>query len=237
MRFGPVDERIEKPKRCERYDDVILYHGSRGGIEGEIQPISRVRCDFGKGFYMGENRLQSAGLVVDDSNPVLYTVKFRLSEIQPEKILTLEGEQWLQTILACRKRCQEFSQLDLANRLLKRLDHYDVIIGPIADDRMTEAIHRFEEYNLTDKALLACLQSVDYGKQYVCKTDTACQKVEILGEKSIYGREADQIREYSVDMRAKGRDIVTQMQLLHQRDGLFLNELVARERGRENNVR
>lgn len=30
--------------------DVILYHGSRGGIEGGIKPVSRERCDFGKGF-------------------------------------------------------------------------------------------------------------------------------------------------------------------------------------------
>ncbi len=46
--------------------DVILYHGSRGGIDGEIQPISRVRCDFGKGFYMGESEEQAKGLIAED---------------------------------------------------------------------------------------------------------------------------------------------------------------------------
>ena len=35
-------------------EDVILYHGSRGGIQGKIRPCSRLRCDFGKGFYMGD---------------------------------------------------------------------------------------------------------------------------------------------------------------------------------------
>ncbi len=32
---------------------MTLYHGSKDGIRGTIAPISRDRCDFGKGFYMG----------------------------------------------------------------------------------------------------------------------------------------------------------------------------------------
>ena len=31
---------------------VLLYHGSKSGIEGIIEPKSRAQCDFGKGFYM-----------------------------------------------------------------------------------------------------------------------------------------------------------------------------------------
>lgn len=52
-------------------EDIILYHGSRGGIDGLIRPISRVRCDFGQGFYMGESEEQAKGLIVEDSVPIL----------------------------------------------------------------------------------------------------------------------------------------------------------------------
>lgn len=42
-----------------RTDEVVtLYHGSKSGICGAIAPISRKRCDFGKGFYMGSDRTQ-----------------------------------------------------------------------------------------------------------------------------------------------------------------------------------
>ena len=34
-------------------DKMILYHGSKSGIQGKIKPASRDRCDFGTGFYMG----------------------------------------------------------------------------------------------------------------------------------------------------------------------------------------
>ena len=63
-------------------DDIILYHGSRGGLEGSIRPISRVRCDFGKGFYMGESEEQAKGLIVEDSSPVLYTMKLKTGFMQ-----------------------------------------------------------------------------------------------------------------------------------------------------------
>lgn len=31
---------------------MILYHGSKSGINGNIQPLSQAECDFGRGFYM-----------------------------------------------------------------------------------------------------------------------------------------------------------------------------------------
>ena len=44
--------------------DKILFHGSRGGIDGDICPESRNNCDFGSGFYLGENKLQAAAHIV-----------------------------------------------------------------------------------------------------------------------------------------------------------------------------
>lgn len=37
----------------ETNEIVTLYHGSKSGIKGNIAPVSRNRCDFGQGFYMG----------------------------------------------------------------------------------------------------------------------------------------------------------------------------------------
>ncbi len=44
-------------------ESVTLYHGSKSGIRGAIAPISRKRCDFGKGFYMGTDRTQQMKLM------------------------------------------------------------------------------------------------------------------------------------------------------------------------------
>lgn len=181
--------------------DIILYHGSRGGIEGPIRPSSRERCDFGRGFYLGTNPLQVKGLVINDPAPMFYECRLKLSEIPEDRILVLSGQQWIEVVLANRKKCEEFNGLRLAKRWLEDLNNYDVVIGPIADDRMNYAIQRFSEYTLTDKALEACLSKVNYGMQYVLKTEFACSKVEILLERDIYGSELSQIRNYSDRMR------------------------------------
>ena len=58
---------------------VTLYHGSKSGIRGAIAPISRERCDFGKGFYMGTDRTQPLTLICNYPNAKLYTLGVNLS--------------------------------------------------------------------------------------------------------------------------------------------------------------
>lgn len=145
-------------------EDIILFHGSRGGIDGDISPISRARCDFGQGFYMGKDAKQAKSLIVDDPSPYFYTLRLKLSEIPEDRILNLSNNKdWLYTILANRKRIPEFNELDIAKEYLDKCKKYDIIIGPIADDKMTDAMQRFASYGLTDKGLIECLQSIKYG--------------------------------------------------------------------------
>jgi len=56
-------------------------------------------------------------------------------------------------------------------------------------DSMKEALNAFYENSLTDEGLTACLQKVDYGLQYVAKTDFACSKIDVLSEKRLFGKE------------------------------------------------
>ena len=44
---------------------MILYHGSKSGIKGDIAPKSRDACDFGQGFYMGVLPDQPKGLIAE----------------------------------------------------------------------------------------------------------------------------------------------------------------------------
>ena len=108
--------------------DMIVYHGSRGGIEGEIRPSSRARCDFGRGFYMGTNQDQAKGLVVSDSSPYFYRMKVHLSDVPEDRILRLNGKEWLYTVLACRKTVKQFEKLPVVKECLERLSRCDFVI-------------------------------------------------------------------------------------------------------------
>lgn len=53
---------------------ILLYHGSKAGIEGKIEPKSRKQCDFGKGFYMGTDPGQALTLICDYEKSKFYVV-------------------------------------------------------------------------------------------------------------------------------------------------------------------
>ena len=101
--------------------DIILYHGSRGGLDGPIRPESRIRCDFGKGFYMGESQEQAKSLIIEDSSPVFYTIKLKLSEIPDNKILLLKDYDWLYAVLSNRQKIQEFNELEISEYWRKKI--------------------------------------------------------------------------------------------------------------------
>jgi hypothetical protein len=48
---------------------------------------------------------------------------------------------------------------------------FDFVIGPIADDRMNEAVRRFVVAELTDEGLFAGIASLRYGIQVMAKIE------------------------------------------------------------------
>ncbi len=215
--------------------DITLYHGSRGGIKGDIQPTSRELCDFGKGFYMGTDPEQAKSLVADKREPVLYKLKFRLSEIPESRILVLEDKDWLNAVLAKRKLCEEFNNLKLAEKWNKELEKYDVVIGKIADDKMLDAMERFSTYGMTDVALLTCLQSINYGLQYVAKSELACSKIDVIKETKLHGLELQQAQIRGREIRRASIDAVDEAIKATRGQGLYLDEIVKQETKRERN--
>lgn len=216
-------------------NDIILYHGSRAGIDGDIQPISRVRCDFGKGFYMGDNPMQVKGLAVRGDFPVFYELKLKLSEIPDDKILFLNDEEWIYAVLANRKLSDDFNKLTLAKDWLKRLDEYDVVIGAIADDSMRHAIERFSEGLFTDTALMACLRTVDYGMQYVAKTEFACSKIEILSERRFTKKDFTESEQYNRQKAKEGFVNFREISAKYNKSGLYLDEIIENEQRKGKN--
>lgn len=212
--------------------DIILYHGSKDGIKGNISPISRELCDFGKGFYLGESKEQAKSIVCEYSNPVLYKIQLKLSEMPEEKILKLDGNDWLFAILASRKMISDFNSLPIAQEWLDKCKKYDVIIGKIADDKMNEAMTRFAEYGLTDKGLQACLLSVRYGNQYVLKTEFACSKAVIIEKKKLFGSEIDNARKYSQRMRYEAKNCIYDCAIKYRNNGKYLDQIIEEEKNK-----
>ncbi len=206
--------------------DIILYHGSRGGIVGDIMPKSRERCDFGCGFYMGTNSDQAKSLVANEPDPFFYRIKLSLSQISNSGIIQLTDEDWAYFVMYNRGRLEQIKGTEFYNKYAHLCDNKDVIIGPIADDAMNEAMRQFLKGDITDKVFLESIRGMDYGIQYVAKTKEACSSVEILSERELYGKELDDAINDANYRRSKGNKILDNMKKKYRREGLFFDEVL-----------
>lgn len=219
-------------------DKIILYHGSRGGIVGAIAPTSRARCDFGEGFYMGTNADQAKTLVSNDQAPFFYKLELNLAAIPENRILRLDGMDWAYFVLYNRGRLDSVRNSTIYKNCRALASGKDIMIGPIADDAMNEVMNRFIHGEITDKAFLECIRGLDFGIQYVAKTELACNCVTILEEKELYGKELDDAALLSQNRRREGKEIADSMQRRYRREGKYFDEILQelrqnRERGPE----
>ncbi len=203
-----------------------LYHGSRGGIVGDIEPISRERCDFGKAFYMGTNPSQAKSLVSNDSDPYFYEVQFNLPKIKRENILELKDMEWAYFVLYNRGRLNSIKGTDFYNNIKNLGKNKDVIIGPIADDAMNETMKKFVKGEITDKAFLESIRAIDYGIQYAAKTEYACSLVKTISDRELYGKELADAKIESDVKRAQGVYKASEIQRKYRREGKYLDEIL-----------
>ena len=206
---------------------LVLYHGSKKGIVGDIAPISRSECDFGSGFYMGTNTLQPLTLVCNEDKPKFYTVELDLTGL---KVLTVDiGMDWAMLIAYYRKEMESAKGTPIYEKYAHMADGYDVIIGYIANDRMYTELSRFFNRTLTDVALINCLSALDLGKQYVAISEKACKQIKILKEEPLSGLELSLLKDMSAERRKEGIALAEEIEVKYRREGKFFDEILKGE--------
>ncbi len=162
-------------------ESITLYHGSKSGIRGPIAPISRTRCDFGKGFYMGTHRFQPLTLICNYPNAKIYTLNVDLSGL---KILDVEvGLDWALLDAYNRRKMESVKHAPIYHYFAKLSNDCDMIVGSIANDRIFVVLDRFFNGEITDLALINSLCALKLGKQYVALTKKACKKKNPCGRR------------------------------------------------------
>lgn len=208
-------------------DKLVLYHGSKKGITGDIAPISRAECDFGCGFYMGTNTLQPLTLVCNEDKPKFYTVELDMSGL---KVLTVEiGMDWAMLIAYYRKEMESAKGTAIYEKYAHMADGYDVIVGYIANDRMYTELSRFFNKTLTDVALINCLSALDLGKQYVAISEKACKQIKILKEDTLSQLELALLKDMSAERRKEGIALAEEIEVKYRREGKFFDEILRGE--------
>ena len=202
----------------------ILFHGSKSGLKGKIRPLSRDRCDFGAGFYMGTEPLQPLTLICDYEKSVFYIVSVPENDLR--KIEVLADIDWAMLIAYHRGRMEEIAGTELYKKYAEMDKGYDIIIGKIANDRMFYVLDSFFQGNVTDIALIKSLSALQLGSQYVAVTQKACDAICIEKEVPLFWMERQILKEASEKNRQKGIEFANQICKDYRREGKYFDEII-----------
>ena len=203
---------------------VLLYHGSKFGIEGAIEPKSRKQCDFGKGFYMGTDPVQALTLICDYEKSKFYIVSVNLDELA--NIEVPADIDWAMLVAYNRGKMEKINGTSFYKKYRDMLLNKDLVIGSIANDRMFFVIDNFFVGNVTDKALVNSLSALQLGKQYVAVSQKGCNSVRIEAEVELSYLERLFMREVAEENRAKGISLANDICKNYRREGMYFDEIL-----------
>ena len=209
-------------------DRMILFHGSKSGIEGSVAPISSSRCDFGAGFYMGTEPLQPLTLVCDYEKSRFYIVSISLNGLR--QLDVSPDLEWAMLIAFNRGKMESIKGTGLYEKYRKMCRGNDVIIGSIADDRMFYVLDNFFLGNITELALTKSLSALQLGRQFATVSQMGCDAVRIEKEVPISYLEKRFLQDMSEENRAKGIAIANEICKNYRREGRFFDEILEQAR-------
>lgn len=130
-----------------------LYHGSDIVVMHLELAKGRPYKDFGRGFYLSDNREQAQAMaeqkaaLSENALPIISTFEFTEAAMTDGSLSVLRfdtySEEWAEFVLRNRDR-----------KMPQPFHHYDIVYGPIADDRVVRQMRRFELGDITMEELM-----------------------------------------------------------------------------------
>ena len=189
---------------------IILYHGSKSGIEGAIAPKSREQCDFGRGFYMGTEAAQALTLICDYDKSKFYIVS--LDTTQLDSVDIQANLDWAMLVAYHRGRMEKIKGTPFYAKYRDWFNFY--------------VIDNFFVGNITDAALVNSLSALQLGRQYVAVTQKCCDVVHIEAEIELSHLERLFIKEVAQQNRVRGVSLANEICRTHRREGLYFDEIL-----------
>lgn len=131
---------------------MILYHGSNVIIENIDLKRSKPNKDFGRGFYLSENKEQALRIanlksVILGGDPKITCFEFDENNMNRGdllvKVFGSYTEEWADFVFANRN-----------NKDGEAIKQYDIVYGPIANDKVGLQIRKLEDGSIDKKEFL-----------------------------------------------------------------------------------
>lgn len=218
FRINSVKEELAK----ERYK-TVLFHGSKYGLSEISISKARENCDFGKGFYLGETYHQALAFVYEKDNSSVYAFKYSLDHLKVKKFdCDLE---WMLAICYYRGTLGNYATNPLVEKVVKEIEAADVVIAPIADNKMFYIMAQFTDGEINADVALHSLSASRLGLQYIFKTEKSLEKLIPIEKYYLSKPEREDCGKY---LNERSYEIDTKLKLAKRefRTGLYIEELL-----------
>ena len=215
---------------------VTVYHGSKNGLDGPIRMVSgrnRQACDFGQGFYMGDEPTQPRTLICDGARPTLYTLSLDLDGLKVHRFKT--DADWAMFVAYNRGFLEAYRKTSFYRELKRIREENDVVFGRIANDRIFAAMNLFFDGLIGVPALVKCLSVLNVGNQYCAISKKAFSHISIVSEKRFSPQECELFRAKSERQRRRAVAAADEICADMRREGEGFRDLVRRYVGKEAN--
>ncbi len=217
-RINSVKEELIK----EKYSHV-LFHGSKNGLSEITLSASRENCDFGRGFYLGETYNQALSFVCEKEKSSVYSFRYSFDNL---KIKRFDCDlEWMLAICYYRGTLGQFSSSLKVKKIVEDIEEADIVIAPIADNKMFYVMSQFTEGEINADVALHSLSASKLGYQYVFKTEKSFQNLVPIEKYYISIPEREDCRKHLIE---RSYEIDTKLKLAKRefRDGLYIEEIL-----------
>lgn len=217
-RLNSVKEELIK----EKYGNV-LFHGSKYGLSKVTVDGSRGNCDFGKGFYLGQTYNQVLSFVCEYDKSSVYSFRYSLDGL---KVVEFDCSlEWMLAICYYRGTIKQYAETDLIQQIVKKIEEADIVIAPIADNKMFYVMSQFAEGEINASVALHSLSASGLGLQYILKTERALNQCVPVERYYLSVPEREDCRKALVE---RGYEIDTKLKLAKRefKEGLYIEELL-----------
>ena len=225
IKFNQIFEQLLKEENNNN-DSLVLFHGAKKNFSFpiDIKSYSKDSNDFGKGFYLGESYKQASMYIANSNNNKVYAFKLDTRNLN---ILKFDVDNdWMLTISYFRGWLDEYKESKIIKNIIQKINEADIIIAPIADNRMFDIINEFSEGSITDKQCEHSLAATDLGYQYVVKTKKALDDLLYLRELFISTKEKDNLINQRFDLTSTGLNKVKVARIEYKGKGKYIEELL-----------
>lgn len=202
----------------------ILFHGCKvNKIDFPIDfSHSKLTNDFGKGFYLGESFKQASTYISNSNSSSVYGFALNTKGLNIGKYFV--NKDWMLTIAYYRGWLEKYKDNQYIKELVMRAESVDLIIAPIADNRMFDLISEYVRGEITDLQCEHALAATNLGHQYVLRTNKGISALTMLKYCYVSNKEKEHYLKERLDLNNIGIDKVKVARIEYRGKGKYIDE-------------